>query len=632
MKKLQLIIFLAAMTLSGMAQTVGDAFYIYRNDGQFNAFFRDEVQNIEYSYEDADGNTYDEIVTQVVTTPDSVYKIPLAAIDSVGFVQPETRLQPNVVLMDIKGMTSYISSVNGMSLTFRDNMPQNIRPKTGDILVSTDYDNSLFDEGFIGKVTSVVSSSGGIVADCEKVYDITDIYEQLIAIEQLVDEHASSAPRKVSGEWISSRNPIEFNLGYSHDLSDDGEVSLSGSVNGTYIATVSYKITKEDQYVNLRINHDWQYGAHLNLKATRDFGTLVGGVTSLPVIRFPMPVPVFKFQIAGSPFIKGEGNVEADFSLNSPVHSYLFEASYHNGHFSGKNIKLPVQGGNLPSIETAFSLNGSIHAGYMVDLWLGTINAIGSYLRTGLDFYLGPKLTGDFSMKYSVGDPISYYSTYKDSKLGLSLLTVDCEAFGEASFMGHVFPKGVFFNASLQTPLYHEFYILPEFSDLTIDKDAGQKRATVSTIPTRDILFPLRLGIGLYDNTGNMIQNAFESSDYKRENEGFTVKQTFTSLELNKEYEAKPMIRILGGEIAALPTKEFKLDGETTCPDSNHPHMIDLGLPSGTKWACCNVGATTPEGYGGYYAWGETSEKSVYNWNTYQYGYFIIMTVTIVIW
>lgn len=50
-----------------------------------------------------------------------------------------------------------------------------------------------------------------------------------------------------------------------------------------------------------------------------------------------------------------------------------------------------------------------------------------------------------------------------------------------------------------------------------------------------------------------------------------------------------------------------------SCPDDHHPHMIDLGLPSGTLWACCNVGADKPEGYGGYYAWGETEEKSVYN-------------------
>ena len=55
------------------------------------------------------------------------------------------------------------------------------------------------------------------------------------------------------------------------------------------------------------------------------------------------------------------------------------------------------------------------------------------------------------------------------------------------------------------------------------------------------------------------------------------------------------------------------------CPDNNHPHLIDLGLPSGTKWACCNVGADKPEAYGGYYAWGETEEKSIYNNETYQY-------------
>lgn len=44
---------------------------------------------------------------------------------------------------------------------------------------------------------------------------------------------------------------------------------------------------------------------------------------------------------------------------------------------------------------------------------------------------------------------------------------------------------------------------------------------------------------------------------------------------------------------------------------------VDLGLPSGTKWANMNVGATKPEDYGSYFAWGETEEKEVYNWSTY---------------
>ena len=44
-----------------------------------------------------------------------------------------------------------------------------------------------------------------------------------------------------------------------------------------------------------------------------------------------------------------------------------------------------------------------------------------------------------------------------------------------------------------------------------------------------------------------------------------------------------------------------------TCPDENHPHLIDLGLPSGTKWFCCNEGASAPEAYGGYYTCGQVS-------------------------
>ena len=46
---------------------------------------------------------------------------------------------------------------------------------------------------------------------------------------------------------------------------------------------------------------------------------------------------------------------------------------------------------------------------------------------------------------------------------------------------------------------------------------------------------------------------------------------------------------------------------------------VDLGLPSGLLWATCNVGADTPEGYGDYFAWGETTPKDTYNWSTYQH-------------
>jgi hypothetical protein len=52
----------------------------------------------------------------------------------------------------------------------------------------------------------------------------------------------------------------------------------------------------------------------------------------------------------------------------------------------------------------------------------------------------------------------------------------------------------------------------------------------------------------------------------------------------------------------------------------NGHEFVDLGLPSGTLWATCNVGAETPEAYGDNFAWGETTPKEIYDWDTYKYG------------
>ena len=51
----------------------------------------------------------------------------------------------------------------------------------------------------------------------------------------------------------------------------------------------------------------------------------------------------------------------------------------------------------------------------------------------------------------------------------------------------------------------------------------------------------------------------------------------------------------------------------------NGHEYVDLGLPSGTLWATCNMGANAPEEYGDYYAWGDTTTKAIYDWNSYQY-------------
>ena len=64
-------------------------------------------------------------------------------------------------------------------------------------------------------------------------------------------------------------------------------------------------------------------------------------------------------------------------------------------------------------------------------------------------------------------------------------------------------------------------------------------------------------------------------------------------------------------------------ESEVISGSINGHEYVDLGLPSGTKWATCNVGANIPEEYGYYYAqWDETITKSEYTeYNIIPYGY-----------
>ena len=60
-----------------------------------------------------------------------------------------------------------------------------------------------------------------------------------------------------------------------------------------------------------------------------------------------------------------------------------------------------------------------------------------------------------------------------------------------------------------------------------------------------------------------------------------------------------------------------QINFETKYSEENGYRYVDLGLS--VKWATCNVGATTPEDYGDYFAWGETTPKKNYYWTTYKY-------------
>ena len=98
----------------------------------------------------------------------------------------------------------------------------------------------------------------------------------------------------------------------------------------------------------------------------------------------------------------------------------------------------------------------------------------------------------------------------------------------------------------------------------------------------------------------------------------FSVRVTPLSTETKFYYRTYVSVSSLSYDYLG-ETYSFTTQG---LPSVNGHYYVDLGLPSGTLWATCNVGATSPEGYGNYFAWGETEPydengKTTFNWGTY---------------
>lgn len=89
----------------------------------------------------------------------------------------------------------------------------------------------------------------------------------------------------------------------------------------------------------------------------------------------------------------------------------------------------------------------------------------------------------------------------------------------------------------------------------------------------------------------------------------------------DEEYTASLASKTLvAGKAYRYVISELKAKPKTTGTENGYA-WVDLGLPSDLKWATMNVGASSPEEYGNYYAWGETEPQSsnTYDYSSYQW-------------
>ena len=98
----------------------------------------------------------------------------------------------------------------------------------------------------------------------------------------------------------------------------------------------------------------------------------------------------------------------------------------------------------------------------------------------------------------------------------------------------------------------------------------------------------------------------------KRKTEEEAKRKAEEEARVKAEEEAKRKAEEEAKRAAAEEKARAKAEAEAKNGALNGHDYVDLGLPSGLKWATCNVGADSPEEYGDYYAWGEIKTKSEY--------------------
>jgi len=596
MKKRSLIILalISAMTVSHAE----NAMYIYRNDGQFNAFLDRNIDSVVYSCEDTAGVIHPSPVTQLVYTPDSLYRIPLSAIDSVALTnRPAPELKSDVCHLTSEHLP-YLTSVDRLTLTFAANTPQSLLPGKGTVVVSDVFDAPL-QGGFAGRVVQVALTASGIVMECEEVA-ITDVYERLICVGSVQSESTSDTTQVRA--YSSGSVPFELNP-VSHSF---GPVTL----NDRPEARIDYNVFIEPGYhpsVTMLIYHTHNMNANYSYENEDDDE----GEKEIAKVPAKLPYGLFASVDFGA-YWEAAGKMSLEVDVPYTI-SFVNGFSWNESGFTNVNRKTQSK---LGSPTANMELNGTITAGMFMRVHFGflceDVLSVNTTLKSGLQLEADYTLS-DYDLT-TIGQTGTVYTLLKDTRIKLNNhIAWDCgyNILGNGSEIS-VFGTPLSYE---HTENINQWWLLPAFTQPTYREGAEKTTAIIETTPSRDLLMPVTLGIGLSDKSSGEsfgVQNNGVSYRLQEEYPLNSVSGIFNNLEPGTEYEAYPVVKLLGYELSATPTKTIKIEDEIT-PGQE----VDLGLS--VNWAGWNVGASSPEQYGGYYAWGETEEKSDYSMETYKY-------------
>ena len=550
----------------------------------------------------------------------SIFLLLSCTPDNIKNLNPDEILKPsdygdfvlheNVIFFS-ESFEEYVNVIDTLTIKINNKVPEEYIPATGDIIYCMKTKNCPY--GFIGRVVGIDTGSNTSTYHTETI-DLTDIFKELhinatIPIPEDIDhfidsdgsriaithesndvwERLTTSPQDTSNIETKAQasNTIAHTLGIgieSEYFEGKFYVGLSASINidisDGKLNNLSYEISRSSGIEGLlKVQHGSKGDGKIRLfKKTI---MLPGALTIGPLILTTDLIAEAGFIVNGEVTLQGGMCYEFE--------NVTYRYSYNGGKPIAENIPNNIEGNKyfmLSKFEAKADVGMYESAALEMALYHKNLLALGASAEASFTTSIGGEISFDSEDLLSLNPSI---------KIGPALTTgLYCHS-KLFKFSGDDEKFGMFQRHQLGE---FELKLFPEFMN-TSSKYLNGKITSTTQLIKNNFVRTTEEGFALFKKGNN--ENPLEHRQLEIRSTKAGNNEGSCTFEISNpdDYTTKPYVIADG--------KYFYLDDR----------WVDLGLPSGILWAKYNVGATSPEEYGGYYAWGETEEKSSYSMSNY---------------
>lgn len=575
---------------AGQSLMAQEAFYIYRNDGDFNGFFYDEVKRMNLSKTDFDGVEHDDYVIQEVETEDSLYRIPLVAIDSIGFQQPEIRFSPRFRNLDKMGVTPNVTVDDRWVLIFT--FPKGSHhyvPAVDDVVAG--FDEEVYGAGGLsGKIYEVEDQSDGYYDIYQVLLNpldsFSDVFEQFISTELVYVDDKGKTRRRIAGcdedgMPSATRGSGETGLlnliSFSKNISREWEpksgvkINLGADLGLTVGLKATYNMGWRRVYIKLEQPSDFKLTPKVGISSSKDFEVEVDGVPKfLKSIPFPAACPIFQTLPVPSLVIRGGGELSATLTFPSMGFGvkqvYVIDTAaplplqyYMTRNASNQEATPDV----INTAEADITLKGFLQTALKLSANIETCSWFEDLLfcRLGVDFFIGPKVEGQ--IKLSTDFIRSASSTIlKDMSLTVTPLSADMEVNATLGYLFKDKENHRLFDANISLGTA-EFRAVPKLTKIECSTTDWQNSVSGGTVTanltTEGFTFlPTYIGALIFDYT-----NSYSDRQYETLPHFFSSKEKVSTITFDNVpvgvYPIFPYMKTLGLEYQADPPEDISI-------------------------------------------------------------------------